>query len=234
MLVRAIKTKIFEENEDIFSFIISHIPKVEENNILVITSKILSLAQGRTIALADVGSKEDLIRKESELAIRGKRSWLTIREGVAMGSAGIDLSNSQEGKYILLPRDCAKHAYLLKERLRKKYGLKNFGLIISDSRSTPFKAAAMGAALAYAGFKGIKDYRGSKDIFARQFKATRVNVAHSLAAAAVLEMGEGSERCPLALISDVQLEFVSSIINEEINIRPEEDMYLDLYKYLLK
>lgn len=224
MIVRPIKTKIFTEGEDLVSFITRYFKNIPERSVLVVTSKIVALAEGRTATDDGRITKEKLIKAESELAIATKYTWLTVKDGMVMASAGIDESNAN-GKFILLPRDSFKSATLLRMTLKKKYGLKHLGVLITDSRTMPLRAGVTGVAVGYAGFCGVKDYRGLPDIFGRKLKFSRVDVADSLAAAAVLEMGEGNECRPLALISEPQIVFKNKINRQELNISLKDDMY---------
>lgn len=105
-----------------------------------------------------------------------------------MASAGIDESNAN-GKLVLLPKDSFKTARFLRDKLRQKYGVRHLGVLITDSRTTPLRAGVTGVALGYAGFRGVKDYRGTPDIFGRKFKFSRTDVADSLATAAVFAIG---------------------------------------------
>jgi dihydrofolate synthase / folylpolyglutamate synthase len=150
-----------------------------------------------------------------------------------MASAGIDESNADE-KLILLPKDSFKTASWLLRKLQQAYGVKQLGVIITDSRTMPSRLGITGVAVGYAGFKGIKDYRGEPDIFGRKFKFSRVNVADSLATAAVLMMGEGRERQPLAVIKNPPIEFGGRVYRNELRIDIKDDMYRPLFLRLLK
>ena len=77
------------------------------------------------------------------------------------------------------------------------------GVIITDSHTIPLRRGVLGISLAHYGFAPLKDYRGNADIFGRTLKMTQTNIPDGLAAAAVVLMGEGAERTPLALITDV-------------------------------
>lgn len=228
MLVTPIHTRVFQEGENLFSFITSHVKKIPENAVLVVTSKIVALAEGRTIS-NDPKTKEKIIKSESAWAKNTKYVWLTLTDGMLMANAGIDESNAN-GKLILLPKDSFASAKLLWKKLRAHYGLKTLGIVITDSHTYPLRAGTTGVALGYAGFKGIKDYRGIKDIFGRAFHFSRVSVADGLAAAAVLAMGEGAERMPLALITDAPVVFTERIQRSELVIPPADDMYAPLFK----
>ena len=159
--------------------------------------------------------------------------WLTVKDGMAMSSAGIDESNAN-GKLILLPKNSFKAAGLLRKKLLKKYGVKQFGVLITDSRTMPLRAGVTGAAIGYAGFRGVKDYRGKPDIFGRKFKFSRTDVADSLATAAVLVMGEGNEQQPLAIIQKAPIEFCDKVHSKELKIDIEDDMYRPLFSKLHK
>jgi len=193
MRVKAIKTKIFNEGENLFSFVTGYIKKLPEESVVVVTSKIVALAERRTAIIKDAKTKEKLIRKESQFAISTKYVWLTIKDGLVMASAGIDESNAN-GKLILLPKNSFAAAHVLRKKLQKKYGVKKIGVLITDSRTIPFRLGVHGVALGYAGFEGVRNYVGTPDIFGRKFKFVQTGVADCLATAAVLVMGEGNEQ----------------------------------------
>ncbi len=228
MIVRPIKTRVFREGEDLFAFITGYFKKLPEKSVVVITSKIVSLAEKRTAAFESVEFKRKLIRKEGDFVMPSKYGWLTVRDGVVMTSAGIDESNA-DGKLVLLPKDGFKTAHILRNKLRKKYGVKNLGVLITDSRRMPFRAGAVGVAIGYAGFCGIREYRGKPDIFGRKFKFSQMNVADSLAGAAVLVMGEGDERQPLAILKKTPVEFCDKIHPKELQIDIKDDMFCPLF-----
>lgn len=228
MKIIPITTKVFQEDENLVRFITSQVKRVKENSILVVTSKIVALAEGRTALAKNDREKETLIRAESQLAIPTKYCWLTVKDGMVMASAGIDESNGN-GKLILLPRNSFHSAHFLQTTLRPAYKIKNLGVLITDSHTTPLRAGVMGVALGYAGFQGIRDYRGTPDIFGRKLKISRTNVADSLAAAAVLTMGEGNERHPLAIIEDAPVKFSQRIHRNELHIDIKDDMYGPLF-----
>ncbi|MEX2052098.1 MAG: coenzyme F420-0:L-glutamate ligase [Candidatus Paceibacterota bacterium] len=231
MEIKAFKTKIFEKDQDLVKFILKSIKKIPENSVLVITSKIVALSEGRVERI--LGEKElvRLIKKESDFALKTKHTWLTIKDGMVMASAGIDKSNANGGM-VLLPRDSFASARYLRAVLKKKFNLKNFGVLITDSRLFPLRAGIVGVALGYAGFKGIKNYIGKKDIFDRVMKVSKTDIADSLATAAVLLMGEGDEKQPLALITGAPVDFTDRVNRKELIIDPKKDIYAPLFSDL--
>lgn len=233
MIIRPIKTRTFQEGDDLFTLITEYFKIIPEKSVVVITSKIVALAEKRTTVALNNRAKEKLIRAESEFAIPTKYVWLTVKDGMVMVSAGIDESNAN-GKLILLPKDSFKTARDLRNILRRKYDVKHLGILITDSRTIPLRAGVTGVALGYAGFRGVKDYRGKPDIFGRKFKFSRTDVADSLATAAVLVMGEGNERQPLAIIEGAPVEFCDRVNRKELHIDIKEDMYRPLFSKLPK
>lgn len=228
MIIKPIKTRIFQEGENLLQFITSHIKKLPEESVLIVTSKIVALAEKRTAMIKDKKTKEKLIRSESKMAMRTKYVWLTVKDNMVMPSAGIDESNAN-GKLILLPKNSFKSANLLWSALRKKYNIKNLGVIITDSHTMPLRAGVIAMALGYAGFKGIKTYIGKPDIFGRNFHFSNVNVADSLSTAAAFTMGEGNEQQPLAIITKAKVNFCEKIKKDELHIDLREDMYMPLF-----
>lgn len=233
MIIRAIKTRIFREGDDLFAFVTNYFKRIPERSVIVVTSKIVALEEKRTAIVKDEKSKEILIRKESEFAMPTKYVWLTVKDGMVMASAGIDESNAK-GKFILLPKDSFKTARVLCKKLQKKYRVRNLGVLISDSRAIPLRLGVTGVALGYAGFQGLKDYRGKPDIFGRKLKFSSTNIADSLATAAVLVMGEGKERQPLVIIEKAPVEFCDRVNRKELHIDLKEDMYRPLFSKLPK
>ncbi|MFA6300873.1 MAG: coenzyme F420-0:L-glutamate ligase [Candidatus Paceibacterota bacterium] len=232
MQIKPIKTRIFHEGENLLEFVLKYTKKIPENSVLVVTSKIVALSEGRTVRYKNQEQKVRLIKKESDFVIKTKHTWLTVKNGTVMASAGIDESNAN-GKLILLPKDSFGSAEVLRKKLKKIFRIKKLGILITDSRVFPLRAGVVGVALGYSGFKGIRNYIGKKDIFGRVLKMSRTDIADSLATAAVLCMGEGKEKRPLALITNAPIEFIEKINRKELRINPRDDLYLPLFGSIL-
>lgn len=231
MLVLPIRTRIFQEGENLLDFVVANIKKLKEGSVVVVTSKIVALSEGRTAIVKNEKEKAKIIRAESDFAVKTKHVWLTIKDGMVMANAGIDESNA-DGKIILLPKDSFQSADALRKSLMKKYAVSRLGVLITDSRIIPLRAGVAGVALGYAGFSGIKDYRGMPDIFGKKFVFSRTDIADSLATAAVLTMGEGREQQPLAIIESAPVEFCSKIDRSELEIDINEDLYRPIFSNL--
>ena len=166
----------------------------------------------------------NIVKAESQWAVETKYTWLTIKDGMVLASAGVDRSNAN-GKCVLLPTDSYASAASIRKFLMARFKLKTLGVLITDSRLTPLREGITGIALGYAGFKGIRDYRGTPDLFGRPLTMTCTNIADGLATAAVLTMGEGRERQPLAVIRDAPIVFTNRLNRRELLIDPAEDIY---------
>ncbi|MDO8575845.1 MAG: coenzyme F420-0:L-glutamate ligase [bacterium] len=228
MNVRPVKTRVFKQGEDLIAFITRHVKRLKNGSVLAVTSKIVALAEGSVVRATSARAKAAIIRAESEWQLQAKHGKLTLKDGLLMWNAGIDESNAK-GNVILLPEDSFAAAQKIHSSLLQNYKIKKLGVIITDSRIMPLRAGVVGVALGYAGFKGLRDYRGKKDIFGRKLKHTQTDIADSLATAAVLTMGEGKEQRPLCLIEDAPVEFCEKGNRKELVVAPKDDMYRPLF-----
>ncbi len=204
MRIKSIKTGKIVGIQKIESILDKYVKKVEENSVLAITSKIVSICEGSVIDSEKV-DKEELVYHEADLFLRGKNKFgaiLAIKNNVLIPTAGIDESNGN-GKLILWPRNPQKSANEIRRYLRHKLKVKNFGVLITDSKTTPLRWGTTGIAIAYSGFEALNSYVGNIDIFGRKMIATKASIADGLAASAVLAMGEGNEQTPIVSISDI-------------------------------
>lgn len=208
MKVKAIKTKKITDGDDLFQILNTYLPKkIKDKTVIVISSKILGILEGRTVKYENEEQRDKLAIKESELYLPRKINqygyMITINRGVLLGSGGIDKSNGN-GNLVLWPKDPQKSANKIREFLVKKYKVENIGVIIVDSKSTPLRWGATGVALAHSGFKALKSYIGTPDIFGRLMQHETANIYDALASSAVLEMGEGNEQTPIAVITEIK------------------------------
>jgi coenzyme F420-0:L-glutamate ligase/coenzyme F420-1:gamma-L-glutamate ligase len=190
-------------------------------DILVVTSKIVSKAEGR---YRDLGSLEpgeqarelsQITRKDARLVeailseatevVRAKPNVLIVatRHGFVMANAGIDQSNlgaeDHGRRVLLLPQAPDDSARALKERLDKHFGVE-IGVILSDSVGRAWRLGTVGLAVGAAGVPSLWDRRGEKDLSGRPLEVTEVAFADAVASIAVLAMGEAAEGRPAALV----------------------------------
>lgn len=205
--------------------------KLKEGDILAISSKVVSIHEGRTVPIEGT-DKEKLVEQEAEWLIRFPRNThkklFTLNKGSLASSAGIDQSNGN-GYFILYPTDPFKSAKRLRSFLIKQYGLKKLGVLITDSTSMPLRRGAIGFALSWDGFVPLKDYRTKPDLFGRPFRGEVANIADGLAAGVVVAMGEGNERTPLVIVRGANVEFGNRKPKEPLITAPKDDIYAPLF-----
>lgn len=204
MNVTAIRTdRVRPGEEPLLAFLDRSLSSLADRSILAITSKIVALCESRFVSKED-GLKEETVATEADYYLPKEASPygvpITIRDNAFVARAGIDGSNT-DGVYSLLPLDSYQTAREVRAHLMQRFGIKNIGVIITDSHSTPLRRGVTGVAIGWSGFIGLKEYKDTPDIFGHPF-TTHTNVVDALATAAVLAMGEGAEQTPLALITD--------------------------------
>lgn len=207
MIVKAYKTPKVVVGNNIFTILDTCLPNIQENSVVVITSKIISICQGRVVKNDGSVDKNNLIRSEASLYMEDANSkqWgivLTVKNDTLIASSGIDESNGN-GYLILWPKDIEKTASAIWKHLRAKYHVKQLGVIITDSHTTPLRWGVTGIAIGWCGFVPLNNYIDQPDIFNRKLHVTKASVLDGLASSAVLVMGEGQEQTPLSVISDV-------------------------------
>lgn len=240
MILSPVKTRIlFPPKDDLVGAIQEALPHLEEKTILAVSSKVVSIWQGRCVLQEEALDKDALIKEEAEWYLPREtlpKKWVmhTLKNNLLVPTAGIDESNGN-GYYILWPKESKRAARMLYHKLKRLYGIKNFGIVIADSHTIPLRRGTIGISLGHYGFGALRDYRGTKDLFGRTFAVTQANTVDSIAAAAVLIMGEGNESTPLALIYDVP--FIAFGTKAEkgkehfgsFEVKPEEDLYAPLF-----
>ncbi len=237
MQITAIKTHKIQPKESLEKIIDQYIPDLPDGSVLAITSKIVSYCQGRLFP-KDLASKYDLISQEADLIVDTKENpygtYLTIKNGILLLSAGIDESNSND-TYILYPTNIQEIAATLWKHLRTTRNIKNLGIIITDSRTTPLRRGIIGVCLGWCGFEPFYSYIGKPDIYAKPLHVTQMNILDSLAVASVFIMGEGNEQTPLAIIKEApKISFLdrppTPDEEESLTIPLEEDIYAPIFQ----
>ncbi|MBI2798551.1 coenzyme F420-0:L-glutamate ligase [Candidatus Saccharibacteria bacterium] len=234
MKITPIKTRpLIPPKDDLLAVIAESLKELPEQSVLAIASKVVAIDEGRCIPLSEI-EHDDLVKRESDKylprsCVPGAHIIHTLKNNLLIGSAGIDESNANN-YFILWPEDPKASAKQIFEYLKSEFGTKRFAVLITDSHSVAMRRGTVGISLASYGLKPLKDYRGKEDIFGRELKATMTNLADGLAAAATLVMGEGAEVCPLALIEDLDVEFISQPYRPtdpdgSFEIPPEQDMF---------
>ncbi len=196
-----------------------------DGDVICVAQKIVSKAEGRLYALAEVepGAEAvslaaetdkdprlvELILSESSEVLRKKPGVLIVRHrlGYVMANAGVDQSNVDHAhgeNALLLPLDPDASAASLRAGFRAHNGV-DVGVLVTDSANRPWRLGTTGIAIGAAGVNVLEDHRGGTDSYGRELKVTLINHADALAAAAVLVLGETTERIPVAVVRGLDL-----------------------------
>lgn len=196
---------------------------VHDGLVIVIAQKIISKAEGRAVRLdsvtagtealllAEKSGKDarlvELILAESKEVIRQSGNLIITETnlGIIMANAGIDQSNIDEGYALLLPENSDESATAIGRQISDAFGF-NVGIVIADSVGRPWRKGVVGIAIGVFGLPAILDLKGTVDLNGRELAATEVGVADSIAAAATLLMGQGSEGNPVVLASGLSFD----------------------------
>jgi len=212
---------LLKTGDDLVSLILDaiHVPKIspKDEDIFVVTQKIVSKAEGRLVNLATVKPSQmaielanktrkdarlvELILQESREILRAERETIIVehRLGFVCANAGIDRSNvdPSEGEWVLLlPENPDISAKRLRERLEEKTGL-HLGVLIIDTQGRAWRLGVVGMSIGLSGIPALVDVRGKADLYGNYLRITLIAAADELAAAASLMMGQAAEGVPV-------------------------------------
>ncbi|HEX6873005.1 MAG TPA: coenzyme F420-0:L-glutamate ligase [Micromonosporaceae bacterium] len=190
---------------DLAAAIVAAAPWLRDQDVLVVTSKIVSKAEGRLIDVPTGGPEREVAREEAlraetarPVARRGHTRIVQTHHGFVMASAGIDASNVERTRLVLLPKDPDSSARALRAAFRERFGL-DVAVIVSDTMGRPWRNALIDVALGAAGIAPIRDYRGESDPYGNELHITQVAVIDELSSAAELVKGK-CDQVPVAVV----------------------------------
>ena len=199
-----------------------------DGDVLIVTQKVVSKAEGRLVQLDpdDPEAKIRLVESESARIVR-RRDDLIISEtahGFICANAGIDLSNVADGFAALLPVDPDRSARWIRDALRARAGVE-VAVIVSDTFGRPWRNGLTDVAIGVAGIAAVVDLRGTFDAQGRELQATQICIADELAGAADLVMGKSSG-IAAAIIRGVPAEWLrESSVKSEIVRSKADDLF---------
>jgi coenzyme F420-0:L-glutamate ligase/coenzyme F420-1:gamma-L-glutamate ligase len=172
---------------DLGALIAEAVPGLRNGDILVITSKIVSKAEGRVASVP----REQAIEAETArvVARRGDTTIAQTRHGLVLAAAGVDGSNTAPGTVVLLPEDPDESARRLRKALHGRTG-RTLGVIVTDTMGRPWRAGQTDNAIGAAGVVPLRDHRGEADTFGNILEITVSAVADEIASAADLVKGK--------------------------------------------
>lgn len=212
----------------------------EPGDVLVVTQKLISKAEGRLVRLADIEPSPiaeayaarwerdprqvELVLRESVRIVRMDRGLIIAEthHGFVCANAGVDLSNVPPGYAALLPLDPDRSAATIRRELCQLTGWEP-AVIVSDTFGRAWRNGIVNVAIGVAGLRPLRDYRGQHDPYGNELRVTVIAVADELAAAAELVMGK-TEGCPAAIIRGFVSEPGEGTARELI-MPPERDLF---------
>jgi coenzyme F420-0:L-glutamate ligase/coenzyme F420-1:gamma-L-glutamate ligase len=204
-LVRGIPA--IREGDDLASLVESLFP-LREGDVLCLASTVVSKSEGRARELGEYHPSpratelagrlnkdprfvEAVLEEAEDVLLERPFLLVTTRFGHICVNAGIDQSNVEKGRILLLPEDPRASAERIRERLRM-----DCAVIITDSCGRPFRCGICGVAVGWAGIGALRDWRGIRDLHGRPLEITQESIVDELAGAANLLMGEAGDGTP--------------------------------------
>ncbi|GAA2597000.1 coenzyme F420-0:L-glutamate ligase [Streptomyces roseoviolaceus] len=183
--------------DDLAKLIASAEPGLADGDVLLVTSKIVSKAEGRIVQADD---REAAIDAETVrvVARRGALRIVENRQGLVMAAAGVDASNTPSGTVLLLPEDPDASARAIRDGLRDALGVE-VGVVVTDTFGRPWRAGLTDVAIGAAGVRVLDDLRGGTDAYGNPLSATVVATADELASAGDLVKGKAAG-LPVAVV----------------------------------
>ena len=172
-----------------------------DGDVVVVTSKVVSKAEGRVVAAAD---REDAITAETVRVVAtrqhagGTLRIVENRQGLVMAAAGVDASNTPEGTVLLLPVDPDASAAALRRALVAALGVR-VGVVVTDTAGRAWRRGLVDIAIGVAGLVVLEDLRGALDSHGRRLDVTVTAVADEIASLAELVTGKTAGR-PVAVV----------------------------------
>ena len=185
-----------EPGANLADLIVAAAPSLAHGDIVVVTSKIVSKAEGRVVS----ADRDEAIAAETVrvVARRGQTIIAQTRHGLVLAAAGVDRSNTAPGTVVLLPEDPDGSARRLRKAIAEISGLR-VGVLITDTMGRPWRNGQTDVAIGAAGVRPVLDHRGQADSFGNVLEVTVAAVADEIAAAAELVKGK-TDHVPVAIV----------------------------------
>lgn len=231
-----IHTRVIQPpKDDLFQVLRESIQDIQSGDVVLITSKVVSIHEGRCVPIENT-EKTELIHNEAELLYHPDpaRRPLSVVHHALISSAGIDESNG-DGYYTLLPEDPFASAQRIHTYLKDTFHLNEFGVIITDSHSVPFRYGALSIAIGCHGFEPIASHTGREDLFGRVMVYSKTNIPDAIAGGATLVSGECDEAYPIVIAREIpNLIFTERDVREDFFVSYEEDIFAPLFTQFKK
>ncbi len=215
--------------DDLVSLLLDALADAEEtlrhHDLVVVTSKVVSKSEGRVVDFDGTDEhKAALVESESVRVLR-RRGTLRItesRHGFISANAGIDLSNTDEGTAVLLPKDPDRSARRLRAEIARRAGVE-VAVVVTDTFGRVWRQGVTDVALGCAGLRPVLDLRGTRDANGRLLEATEVAIADEIAGAANLVLHKAAGT-PFALVRGLDESFFGegSVVDDVVRRRHDD------------
>lgn len=208
--------------------ILSGATELEDQDVLVVTQKVVSKAEGQIIEIdqEDPRGHKAVVEAESARILR-RRGDLIIsetRHGFVCANAGVDLSNVEDGFAAILPVDSDRSARRIRDVIRAEQDVE-IGVLVTDTFGRPWRKGVTDVAIGSAGISPILDLRGTNDALGRELAVTEVAIVDEIAGAADLVMGK-SAGYPAAIVRGIPPSwFKGGSISADIIRSPHDDLF---------
>jgi len=221
--------KEFKKGDDLAGAFLSNFKGVQDGDIIVIAQKAVSKQEGRVIELSQVipsllavgiaaeykkdAKLVEAILSEAKRIVRmdGGVMITETKHGFVCANSGVDESNIPAGFASLLPEDPDRSAQEFRSKVLEKTG-KNIAVLVSDTFGRPFREGQTNHAIGISGMLPVRDYAGTKDVFARVLRVTAIAQADELCSSAELVMKKAAN-CPFAVVRNFEFEHADGKIN---------------------
>ncbi|MFC9299266.1 coenzyme F420-0:L-glutamate ligase [Streptomyces sp. NPDC057011] len=208
--------------DDLAELITAAAPDLRDGDVLLVTSKIVSKAEGRIV---EADSREEAIDAETVrvVARRGPLRIVENRQGLVMAAAGVDASNTAPGTVLLLPEDPDASAAAIRAGVREILGVE-VGVVVTDTFGRPWRTGLTDVAIGAAGVRVLDDLRGGTDAHGNPLSATVVATADELASAGDLVKGKAAGR-PVAVVRGLGHLLGEGASARDLVRSPADDMF---------
>lgn len=232
---------IINPNDPLDDIILNHLKKIDLYNgdVIVIAHTIVSKAEGNVINLDDVKPSklanniaalqnkdprkiEVVLREAEEIVRMDDRILITAtKHGFICANSAVDKSNSPGNTVVTLPKNSDESAKRIRQKIKKKMGI-DIAIIISDTFGRPFRSGTINVAIGISGIMPLIEFKGKKDLYGYELKATVVSRADEICTAAGLIMGQSDEGYPIVIVRNASFVKGEGSIKEVIRPRDKD------------
>jgi F420-0:gamma-glutamyl ligase len=195
--------------DDLWAALLAADFQPQERDIVVITSKVVAIDEGHCVLKVGTDrevmaqQKDELVDQEADAYIPREHSnhgyGLSMIHHALIASAGVDSSNSGD-YWTLLPKNPMQSAKAWRQKIADHFGIKELGVVITDSHSLPLRRGCVDISIGFWGFNPLKDHRGQPDLFGHPLKVTMANIPDGIAGATGWLMGQADEAQPVVIV----------------------------------